>query len=62
MHRINLCSILYLVRDTKKMGESKMADFETGSDHVIASSEYGSKLLLLAATLEKQAQEVLVGL
>lgn len=37
-----------------------MADFEIGSDHVIASSEYGSKLLLLAATVEKQAQERLV--
>jgi len=36
-----------------------MADFAKDSDSVIASSEYGSKLLLLAMTLEKQAQEEL---
>jgi hypothetical protein len=37
-----------------------MAEFEAGSDTVIASSEYGSKLLLLAATMERQQQEQLV--
>lgn len=37
-----------------------MADFAKNSDCIIASSEYGSKLLLLAMTIEKQHQEQLV--